>query len=112
MNKVQLALQVCNRSKVACLMSFAQAAQQLAQYAVDISPAGDVTIPPRDVLELTFFYRCEQCFPHLAEDSQLLLSTWPGVTLPGSNMHDRCNDNTHLLWINTAQEPVCSEANI
>lgn len=62
MTEVQLALQVCNRSKVSCLVSFAQAAEQLAQYAVDISPAGDVTIPPRDVLDLTFFYRCVQCF--------------------------------------------------
>lgn len=54
---MQLALQVCNRSKVACLVSFAQAAQQLAQFAIDLSPAGDVTIPAKDVLDLTFFYR-------------------------------------------------------
>jgi len=40
-------------------VSFAQAAQQLAQYAVDLSPAGDVTIPARDVLDMTFFYRCQ-----------------------------------------------------
>ena len=54
-------LQVCNRGKVACLVSFARAAQQLAQYAVEVNPAGDVTIPPRDVLDMTFIYRCGHC---------------------------------------------------
>lgn len=40
-----------------CLVSFAQAAQQLAQHAVELTPAGDVTIPARDALDMTFFYR-------------------------------------------------------
>ena len=53
-------LQVCNRSRVTCLVSFAQAAQQLAQHAVELTPAGDVTIPARDALDMTFFYRCSQ----------------------------------------------------
>ena len=53
-----IGLQVCNRSKVTCLVSFAQAAQQLAQHAVELTPAGDVTIPARDALDMTFFYRC------------------------------------------------------
>lgn len=40
-----------------CQASFVQAAQQLAQYAVDMTPAGNVTIPPRDALDVTFFFR-------------------------------------------------------
>lgn len=40
-----------------CLISLAQAAQQLAQYAVELTPAGDVTIPARDALDMTFFFR-------------------------------------------------------
>ena len=40
-----------------CLMSLTEAAQQLTQYGVDVSPAGDVTLPARDVLDITFFYR-------------------------------------------------------
>ena len=40
-----------------CQVSFAEAAQQLARYAVDMSPAGTVTIPARGSLDITFFYR-------------------------------------------------------
>ena len=55
---MRMLMQVCNRSKVTCLVSFAQAAQQLAQHAVELAPAGNVTIPARDALDVTFFYRC------------------------------------------------------
>lgn len=63
-------LQVCNRSKVTCLVSFAQAAQQLAQHAVELAPAGDVTIPAKDAVDVTFFYRCAHVLPLHPSTSQ------------------------------------------
>lgn len=72
-------LQVCNRSKVTCLVSFAQAAQQLAQHAVELTPAGDVTIPARDALDMTFFYRCGHLTGILFANAILLTQSWKTI---------------------------------
>ena len=74
-------LQVCNRSKVTCLVSFAQAAQQLAQHAVELTPAGDVSILARDALDMTFFYRYGMWPSHRQSSREILcfLRTTEGI---------------------------------
>ncbi|KAL0040642.1 hypothetical protein WJX79_000331 [Trebouxia sp. C0005] len=80
-------VQICNRSKVTCQASFAEAAQQLARCAVAMSPAGTVTIPARASLDITFFYRPAQ---RTRAWHQEVAAQVAGVTLPLLTLSAAC----------------------
>lgn len=51
------ALQVANQSRATALLSFASAAVALRRVAVRVAPAGEVTLRPHDVLDISLTFR-------------------------------------------------------